>query len=78
MSGLFGGGSKAPPPPAPPAPPPPPPSVDEARESRMQADELRRRQGRAATILTQGGEGMLAEESQTQATTGTRKLLGER
>lgn len=74
MSGLFGG-SKAPAPPAPPAPPPPPPSVDQARESRMQADELRRRQGRAATILTEG-KGMLAEGSQTQATTGTRKLLG--
>ena len=74
MSGLFGG-SKAPAPPAPPAPPPPPPSVDQARESRMQADELRRRQGRAATILTEG-KGMLAEGSQTSATTGTRKLLG--
>jgi hypothetical protein len=41
----------------------------------MQADELRRRQGRAATILTEG-KGMLAEGSQTSATTGTRKLLG--
>lgn len=74
MSGIFGGGSKAPPPPPPPAAPPPPPTVDQAKQSRMQADELTRRRGRAANILTQP-TGMLAES--TTATTATRKLLGE-
>jgi hypothetical protein len=65
-------GSKAPPPPPPPAAPPPPPSVDQAKASKMQADEMRRRQGRAATVLSTE-QGMLAEKPQT----GTRKLLGE-
>lgn len=71
MSGLFGG-SKAPPPPPPPAPPPPPPSIDQARQSRMSADQAARRKGRGATVLTTG----LLTEAETPKT-GARKLLGE-
>jgi len=73
MSGIFGS-PKTPEPPPPPAAPPPPPGVDEAKASRMQADELRRRQGRAATVLTQK-EGMLASAETPKV--GTKKLLGE-
>jgi hypothetical protein len=68
MSGIFSK-PKMPEPPPPPAPPPAPPGMDEARQARMQADELRRRRGRAATVLSE--EGTLAPQ------TGTRKLLGE-
>jgi len=75
MSGLFGGGSKSPAPPPPPPPAPPAPTVDQARESRMEADEMRRRRGRAATILTEGGQGMLAQDQGT-AQTATKTLLG--
>jgi hypothetical protein len=71
MSGLFGS-SKAPPPPPPPAPPPPPPSVDQARQSRMMADQAARRKGRGATVLTSG---LLTEGDEPK--TATRKLLGE-
>jgi len=73
MSGIFGS-PKTPEPPPPPAAPPPPPGVDEAKASRMQADELRRRQGRAAAVLTQK-EGMLASAETPKV--GTKKLLGE-
>ena len=59
-------------PPAPPVPPPPPPSIDVAKESRVEADEMRRRQGRGATILSQG---LLTQPEMPK--TGTRKLLGE-
>lgn len=74
MSGIFGSPS-TPPPPAPPAAPPPPPSVDEAKMQRMQADELRRRQGRAATVLSQP-KGMLQQNGQ-QPMTATKRLTGE-
>lgn len=74
MSGLFGG-SKSPAPPPPPPPAPPAPTVDQARESRMEADEMRRRRGRASTILTEGGQGMLAQDQGT-AQTATKTLLG--
>ena len=73
MSGIFGS-PKTPEPPPPPAAPPPPPGVDEAKQSRMQADELRRRQGRAASILTKQ-QGMLASAETPKV--GTKKLLGE-
>jgi hypothetical protein len=72
MSGLFG--SSTPPPPPPPTPPPAPPSMDVAQQTRMQADELRRRQGRAATILTQP-QGMLADGQRPM--TATKRLTGE-
>lgn len=59
---------KAPKMPPPPAPPPPPPTMDETMTAQTEADRLRARRGRAATILAgdQGG----------QVTTGTQKLLG--
>jgi hypothetical protein len=41
----------------------------------MQADELRRRQGRAATVLSQP-KGMLQQNGQ-QPMTATKKLTGE-
>lgn len=75
MSGLFGG-SRAPAPPPPPPPAPPAPTVDQASESRMQADEMRRRRGRASTILTQDGQGMLAQDQGNQTQTATSQLLG--
>ena len=73
MSGLFGSTS-APPPPPPPAQPAPPPTIDRAKESRLAADEMRRRQGRAASILSQP-RGMLANGQ--QAMTATKRLTGE-
>ncbi len=60
--------------PPPPEPPPPPPTVDQARVSQMERDKmLRRRRGRAATMLSDQPKGEL-----TSATpTGARKLSGE-
>lgn len=58
--------------PDPPPPPPPPPTVDQARVSQMERDKmLRRRRGRAATVLTES-TGELSSP-----TTGARKLSGE-
>jgi len=58
--------------PPPPEPPPPPPSVDQARVSQMERDKmLRRRRGRAATVLTDS----TSELAPTG--TGARKLSGE-
>lgn len=37
--------------PAPPAAPPPPPTVDQAAQNSEEADKLRRRKGRLATIF---------------------------
>ena len=70
MGGLFGG-PKAPPPPPPPTPPVEPPSMDEAKSARSREDELRKRAGRASTVLSQGDA-----LSTNSAKTGTRKLLG--
>jgi hypothetical protein len=50
MSGLFGG-PKAPKPPPPPAPPPPVPTVDDAANQSEAQDKLRRRKGKASTVL---------------------------
>jgi hypothetical protein len=59
--------------PPPPEPPPPPPTVDQARVSQMERDKmLRRRRGRASTVLTEP----TGELSQPMAT-GARKLSGE-
>ena len=50
MSGLFGG--MKPPEIAPPPPPPAPPAIEDASATaRYRSDELRRRQGRAATLM---------------------------
>lgn len=70
MSGLFK--PKAPKPPAPPAPPPPTPTVDDAYMSSEAEDKLRRRRGRAATVLSETTQGELATPATTAATT----LLG--
>jgi hypothetical protein len=53
MSGIFSK-PKMPPPPAP-IEMPKTPVVDQAQIGRDQADMLRRRRGRAATVLTDGG-----------------------
>lgn len=56
----------------PPAPPAPPvaPTLDEARDKAMKTDDLNKRRGRAADILT-GPKGDLAAP-----TTSTKTLLG--
>ena len=53
--------------PAPPPPPAPPPSINEAQDTMRKRDEMQRRRGRAATVLT---------ESQVQPETAAKKLLG--
>lgn len=45
------------------------PTVDEAQRNRIEADRLRKRRGRAATILS-------TNESQTTGSVGTAALLG--
>ncbi len=74
MSGIFG--SDTPDPPPPPTPPPAPPSQDEAVSARRSRDEMRRRRGRGATILSEGEGGMGELASANQPQTGTRQLLG--
>ena len=66
MSGLFGSAPKPPPPPPPPAPAP---TIDEARDVARKREEMLRRRGRAATMLSEG--------SDITAPTATKKLLGE-
>lgn len=72
VSSIFGSSSSSPPPP--PIVTPPPPVVEDTQvRAEQQADQLRRRKGRASTILSgsQGGD------SGTGApTTGTKLLLG--
>ena len=76
MGGLFGGDS--PEPPAPPTPPPAPPSRDEAVTARRERDDMRRRRGRAATILSENGGNQGARgELARQPRTATSQLLGE-
>lgn len=55
MGGIFSK-PKAPPPPPPPAPPPPVPTIDDAANSSEAEDKLRRRKGRASTVLSQGSD----------------------
>lgn len=59
---------KAPPPPVPPPPPAPPPQVDEAREQAGERDRIRKRRGRAATLLA--GEGGDSPQTATKHLTG--------
>jgi|Laugrefa1bdmlbdn_1035148.scaffolds.fasta_scaffold28244_2 hypothetical protein len=62
---------KMPAPPPPPEPPPPPPTVDTARQAQQERDKmLRRRKGRAATILSDEPTGELVERGDTN------KLMG--
>lgn len=48
---------------------PKPPTIDEAQRARIEADRLRKRRGRAATILS-------TNESQSTGSVGVAKLLG--
>ena len=48
--------------------PPPVPTVDEAAQRQQSADRIRKRKGRAATVLT--------SDQGTSATTGAPTLLG--
>ncbi len=60
--------------PPPPEPPPPPPTIDQARVSQQERDKmLRRRKGRAATILSNESEGEMTPAKPI----GARKLSGE-
>lgn len=68
MGGLFSG-PKAPKPPPPPAPPPPTPTVDEAAQSSEAEDKLRRRKGRASTVLSQDAGDLATASPSTVATT---------
>jgi hypothetical protein len=77
MSMLFGGGNStpAPPPPPPPVAPPPPPTIeDTAAKADSEADALRRRQGRASTILS--GTANASGGALAPANIGTKTLLG--
>lgn len=58
---------KVPKQPTPAPPPPPPPTVDEAARSSEEADKLRRRRGRLASIFAgrQGGAAPVAQKSLT-------------
>jgi hypothetical protein len=69
MGGLISKPKVPPPPPAPP-PPPPVPTVDDAAMSSEAEDKVRRRKGRASTVLSQGSD--LATAEPTTAAT----LLG--
>jgi len=70
MGSIFGGGSRdTPDPPPPPPPPAPVPTLDEAKMRQQSADDVRRRRGRRASVLT-GDEGV----SDTPTT--TRTLIG--
>lgn len=69
MEKIFGGGPSIPPPPPIPEPPPAP-TIDDATKARENEDALRRRKGRAATVLT-GSAGAGAPRTATKA------LLGE-
>lgn len=64
MSGMF----KKPKVPKP-QPTPPAPTVDEAEQRRIEQDRLRRRQGRASTILSRRDTGGMTS-------VGTSRLLG--
>lgn len=55
--------------PPPPPPPAPPPTVDTARERVRSRDEMARKRGRAATVLTE-------PTSQVQPQTAAKTLLG--
>lgn len=54
-------------PPTPPPAPPPPPTIDEAARNSEEADRLRRRKGRLATIFAgqRGGAAPVAQKSLT-------------
>jgi hypothetical protein len=69
MSGIFSK-PKMPPPPAP-VEMPKAPVVDQARLDQDRGDALRRRRGRAATVLTEGG-GMVGAGS-----VASKSLLGQ-
>jgi hypothetical protein len=74
-----GGGGKggSAPAPAPPAPPPPPPDITDASAvAQNKADDVRRRSGAGATMLT--GTSGAADPTVTTATLGggTKTLLG--
>jgi hypothetical protein len=56
MSGLFGKPQKQAPPPPPPPAPPPPVREDAQVVAENNADMLRKRRGRASTILTNGDD----------------------
>jgi hypothetical protein len=73
MSSLFGSKPKYKPPP-PVAPPPPPVREDAQASVENQADMLRRRRGRASTVLTDGTNAPLGESQ--SPTTAAAKVLG--
>jgi len=71
MSGIFGGGGSTPEPPKP-IEMPVQPKVDQAVIDREAGDMLRRRRGRAATVLNTGSSGDVPMGS-----VATKTLLGE-
>lgn len=70
MGGIFSK-PKAPPPPPPPAPPPPVPTVDDAANSSEAEDKLRRRKGRASTVLSQPGKDLAPAATAAPSTAAT-------
>ena len=71
LYGGGGGGKGGGKPPPVVIPPPPPPVLEDTQlKAQQQADELRRRQGRASTILSGGDQGT------GSPAVGTKTLLG--
>lgn len=53
-----------------PAPPPPPPTIDEAARDAEEADKLRRRKGRLATIFAGKMKNLAAPQTTQKTLTG--------
>jgi hypothetical protein len=71
VKGLFGS-TDTPPPPTPITPAPPPVIEDTQLQAEQQADQLRRRQGRASTIIA----GAKQDTTGASPAVGTKALLG--
>lgn len=74
VKAIFGGGQQSAPPPPPVITPAPPPVVEDTQvRAEQQADQLRKRQGRAATILSGGSQ----DGGTGNPAVGTKALLGQ-
>lgn len=62
--------------PAPPPAPPPPVRADAEVAAESAGDQLRKRRGRASTVLTEDGNGSLDGSSSSKPTTAAARILG--
>lgn len=73
VNAIFGGGNSTPAPPPPVITPAPPPVVEDTQlKAEQEADQLRKRQGRASTILAGG----MQDNGTGTPAVGTKTLLG--